>query len=473
MRSIRFSLAGLMGGVLAAAIGFAALRNPSQNWAGVVLLVTLGALGIAMVGAFCRSAARRGGFLGFAVFGWIYIIAAFHPLGIWPKLPTQSLLELLAPRIAGIDGPFPAFGRMDGMGGMGGGMGGAGMRSISASGSNAEEAGGFGAPAGGMVPATPGGPAASAFCQIGHCLFALLAATLGAFLGNRLFVAAVDKQEEVTSGRAATLNTRSRNRWLVPLAQLISGVTLVAVIASGGTILKPEVWAGAAFFLTWCLIGLMAMGALIAQGRHRESWLGAAFFGAGFLVLTFGRMGDDTWPGPPTVEFLNEIRPRLPAFASGLKAMPESITAANARILAALNRRVPLHFLEETPLEDVLILLKKETAGADGKGIPVYVDPIGLSEADRTMTSTVRSIELDGVPLRASLPLCLKQLDLACTVKDGFLQITSQESLDTTLRSHSADAFQVVGHCVLALFAAGIGGLAAPFVCGLARRPAE
>ena len=330
MRSIRFSIAGLMGVVLLVAIGFAALRNPSENWAGVVLLATLAALGIAMVGAFCRSGATRGGFLGFAVFGWIYMIAAFYPFGIWPKLPTQSLLELLAPRIAGIDEPFPTFGRMDGAGGMGG-MGG-GMRSISTNGSDAEEAGGFGGPGSGMVPASPGSAATLAFFQIGHCLFALLAACLGAFLGNRLFVAAVDKTEEVTADAPATSNTRPRKRWVVALAQLISGLMLVTVIASGGAILKPELWAGATFFLTWCLIGLMATGAVIARGRHREPWLGATFFAAGFMILTFGRLSDDTWPGAPTVEFLNEIRPWLPAFASGLKAKPESITAANARI---------------------------------------------------------------------------------------------------------------------------------------------
>jgi hypothetical protein len=470
MRSVRFSIAALMGVVLLAAIGFAALRNPSENWAGVVLLATLAALGIAMVGALCRSGATRGGFLGFAIFGWIYMIAAFHPLGIWPKLPTQSLLELLAPRIAGIDEPFPTFGRPEGFGGMGG-MGG-GFRSIGTTGSDAEAAGGFGGPGSGMAPATPGSAATFAFFQIGHCLFALLAACLGAFLGNRLFVAAVEKREEVSADRAATSNTRLRNRWVVALAQLTSGLLLLAVIASGGAILKPELWAGATFFLTWCLIGLMAAGALIARGRHREPWLGATVFAAGFLILTFGRLSDDTWPGLPTVEFLNEIRPSLPAFASGLKAKPESITAANARIIAALNRPVPMHFAQETPLEDVLKLIQQATVGADGKGIPVYVDPIGLSEADKTMTSTIRNIELDGVPLRASLRLCLKQLDLGCTVKDGFLLITSVESFDTTLRSHSADAYQVVGHCVLALIAAGIGGLAAPFVCSLARKPA-
>ena len=111
--------------------------------------------------------------------------------------------------------------------------------------------------------------------------------------------------------------------------------------------------------------------------------------------------------------------------------------------------------------------------GADGKGIPIYVDPIGLLEADKTMTSTLGNMDVDGVPLRTSLRLCLKQLDLTYSVKDGLLFITSLESHDASLLSAWADAFQVVGHCVLALIAAGLGGLAAPFVCDLARKPAR
>ena len=57
MRTIRFSIAGLMGVVLLVAVGFAALRSSSETWAGILLLATLGAIGIAMVGASAASAA--------------------------------------------------------------------------------------------------------------------------------------------------------------------------------------------------------------------------------------------------------------------------------------------------------------------------------------------------------------------------------------------------------------------------------
>jgi len=300
----------------------------------------------------------------------------------------------------------------------------------------------------------------------------LLAACLGALLGNRLFGAAMDKSERTTDASPAALEARPRKRWVVPLVLVLSCLVLVVAIACAGAILPAGLWAGSSFLLTWGLIGLVALGALIGRARRREAWLGATLFGAGFMILAFGRFAYDPWPRLPTVEFLDEIRPWLPAVANGLRTGPGSTTAANARIHEALKQHVPMHVREEIPLEDVLESIQKAMRDADGKGIPIYVDPIGLQEADKTMTSTVRNINVDGVPLRTSLRLCLAQLDLAYRVQDGLLLITSEESQDTSLRAAAADAFQVVGHCILALIAAAFGGLVAPFVCALARKPA-
>ena len=434
MRSVRFSIAGLMGVVLFAAIAFAALRSSSQTWAGLLLLATLGAFGIALVGAVCRSGSERGGWFGFAVFGWIYMNAAFWPSNLWPKLPTESLLEALGPRLGAVGAPIAPFSRASVM-----------------SGASAD---------------------AWWFFQIGHCLLALLAAGLGALLGSRLFVAAADKSEKITLDSQPAADTRPGKRWVAPLFVVMSTFALSAAIATAGAILSPGVWAGSTFLLTWFVIGLVALGALTGRARHREAWLGATFFGAGLMILAFGRAGDERWPGPPTADLLNEIRPWLPSSANGRRSDPKSIRAAHVRIHEALNQTIPMHFLEDTPLEDVLSFIKTATASADGNTIPIYVDPIGLLEAEKTMTSTVRNIDLDSVPLRTSLRLCLAQLDLAYYVNDGLLQITSRESENLPLSPATDDAFQVVGHCILALIAAGLGGLAAPLICGLARKPA-
>jgi len=90
-----------------------------------------------------------------------------------------------------------------------------------------------------------------------------------------------------------------------------------------------------------------------------------------------------------------------------------------------------MSFLDETPLEDVLKHVKEATASPElADGIPIYVDPIGLQEAEKSMTSTVRNMDLKGVPLRRTLQLLLKQIGLCYFVDDGILCITSEESGD-------------------------------------------
>ena len=69
-----------------------------------------------------------------------------------------------------------------------------------------------------------------------------------------------------------------------------------------------------------------------------------------------------------------------------------------------------------------------------------------------------------------TLRLCLAQLGLAYVVRDGLIEVTSPGIAAYLTRSARADAYQVAGHCVLALIAAGFGGLAAPIVCELTRK---
>jgi Domain of unknown function (DUF4139)/N-terminal domain of unknown function (DUF4140) len=98
------------------------------------------------------------------------------------------------------------------------------------------------------------------------------------------------------------------------------------------------------------------------------------------------------------------------------------------KILEKLNESVSMSFNEETPLEDVLKYIKQATTSSNYLGIPIYVDPIGLREAEKSLTSTVKNINLDGVPLKVTLKLLLDQLDLTYTVKNGLLRVTSSES---------------------------------------------
>ena len=102
--------------------------------------------------------------------------------------------------------------------------------------------------------------------------------------------------------------------------------------------------------------------------------------------------------------------------------------AKSQLILAKLDEPISMAFNEETPLEDVLKYIKQVTTTETYKGIPIYVDPVGLQEAEKSMTSTVRNMDLEGIPLKRTLQLLLRQIDLIYFVEDGLLCITSAES---------------------------------------------
>src|SRR5262249_52883670 len=68
-------------------------------------------------------------------------------------------------------------------------------------------------------------------------------------------------------------------------------------------------------------------------------------------------------------------------------------------ILTKLDEPIAMSFANETPLEDVIKYIKAATRGPSYIGIPIYVDPIGLNAAEKTMTSPV-TLDLEGIPLK-------------------------------------------------------------------------
>ena len=60
---------------------------------------------------------------------------------------------------------------------------------------------------------------------------------------------------------------------------------------------------------------------------------------------------------------------------------------ATRRILTTLEKRVPMAFPEATSLENLLKHIQDATRGRDSKTIPIYVDPIGFSESEKTLKS--------------------------------------------------------------------------------------
>jgi hypothetical protein len=437
-RSLRFSIAGLMGAVLVAAIGLAALRDPSELWAGVIFLLTCGVLMLAVVGVVCRGEARRAWWLGFALFGWGYLVLAFFLAlnGVLPALPTTPLIRRVLPNIVAP-----------------GGMMGGGMRSVDL----LPQFGGMGCVVGGAFTGMEE-------WRISHSLLALLAAVLGGTLARLVFGTAPAEREGPIAGpeSAAPPDKKGWRRWaLIGLA----GLALFAGVALADLRSVPGFLAGGTFFLTWAVIGVAVLAAVHGRGRRRAAGLGAALFGAGALILIFGpRSNEDLAPRNVTNLLLNDVRAWLPPGVAEYPASSTRVAVANARIRKALEQPVPMYFPGETPLEEVLKWIQAQAVGLEGRSLlPIYVDPVGLNEAEKTMTSPV-SINLDGVPLKTSLELALKQLGLTYRITEGVLLIDSIASGEA-MPVHD-DPFLIVGNCFLALIAAGLGGLLGPVVAG-------
>lgn len=96
MRRMRASIGGLMGLVLVAAVAITALRRATDGWAGAVLALALGLLGLALLRAASSLGRHRAFWLGFALFEAGYLILALAPGLEWrPELPTDALIRRL------------------------------------------------------------------------------------------------------------------------------------------------------------------------------------------------------------------------------------------------------------------------------------------------------------------------------------------------------------------------------------------
>ena len=418
LRKIRISIAGLMGVVLVAAVGFAAVRNASMNWAGLMLMLTCGVLMLGVVGAVCREPHERAWWLGFTLFGGGYLALAHAMAFYGTPLPTDTLAGFIGSRLGAKLRFWPR--------NMGNGWN-------------------------SLEPAH----------RILHCLWALAVALLGAILAGLLVagpgVAASKPIEEARSDHRL-----SKFRWKWPALIGLAGFWVVALAATVGRWPGPGIWAGVSFLLTCALLGLAALAAAFSRGRDREIWFGAALFGFGYLALSFDKSQlSSEAPHLPTEGLINRLlRTGGPPIYSDFPdfTTPGFARVRNQVIMRKLDQPIPFHFRTDTPLEDVLKYIRAATADVNFAGLPMYVDPVGLQNSERSMTSTVTNLDFDAIPVGDALRLCLKQLDLGFSVRQGYVLISDRDSATIPVYE---DPVQVVGHSLLALISAGIGAAAA------------
>jgi hypothetical protein len=104
-------------------------------------------------------------------------------------------------------------------------------------------------------------------------------------------------------------------------------------------------------------------------------------------------------------------------------------------MLERLRTPMDLSYPEGMPLGDLIKRVRMRTTGPKlGAGIPIYVDPVGLQEAGRTMYSEIQTPPTDRpLTLDEFLNRVLRPLGLAHKVEHGLVTITSVEALDQPL----------------------------------------
>ena len=297
-------------------------------------LAVRGIICVAAVGAVCRTGSERAWWLGFALCGWTYL-NYFSPMHLSSTNPINVTLRTLGPMM-GV--PMDDEGRGE-----------FGLDVLQRS-----------------------------FLHIGQCLWALIFSLIGGLLSWSLFGATHGEAEQNRVGSQRPPNVAA-NRLVLPSAVLATGLLLISALTLAGARLAPGLWAGMAYLLTWWLLGLTALGALFGRGRRREFWLGATLFGAGFLVLVFSpnqnpyANPNNSYEPPtflPTVRFLDALRPQFGNILSRLNFDPDSALIRESRILAALERRVPLHVTPDTSTRGPVSIHSRRHATRGREGYP-------------------------------------------------------------------------------------------------------
>jgi hypothetical protein len=122
-------------------------------------------------------------------------------------------------------------------------------------------------------------------------------------------------------------------------------------------------------------------------------------------------------------------RPVIPQDQAPAAAQPKAAVASADQKNHAVHQHLALLIDAEFPngveLQDLLKLVKQETTKAKPPGLPIYVDPIGLQEAELSLSSKV-IVNLKQRPVGVVLRSALRSVGLACRVKAGFLMIESE-----------------------------------------------
>jgi hypothetical protein len=100
MRRFRFNIGTVAILILVLGVGFASLRESNEIWVSTIFTLNLGVLLTSILLAVHRTESRRAFWLGFALFGWIFLGLSLIP-SIESRLITTKALVFLDSKVPG------------------------------------------------------------------------------------------------------------------------------------------------------------------------------------------------------------------------------------------------------------------------------------------------------------------------------------------------------------------------------------
>jgi hypothetical protein len=159
----------------------------------------------------------------------------------------------------------------------------------------------------------------------------------------------------------------------------------------------------------------------------------AALLAAGVVgTAVLAQQGKDPSADPElkAAPLLKAARKQSTAAAQKADSLPRPAELAriNAKIQEKLDQMIDADLPRDTDLGSFLKYIEQTTTDATFPGIPIYVDPLGLQEAQTSIDTKLPSV-FQVATLRDILHVALRQLKLSYSVRDGFLMISSRTEI--------------------------------------------
>ncbi|MHC5541664.1 hypothetical protein ACYOEI_25870, partial [Singulisphaera rosea] len=210
----------------------------------------------------------------------------------------------------------------------------------------------------------------------------------------------------------STAHFAVRWRAVVPLDPApVSGT--IQSLAQGAILMMYYSAMKSAMIPALLLSGVVGAAVLAQQGRQVESDADVARKAVPFPDTVVIEN-----PDPETWRKLAEQRIKRVADARALEEQSRTI-------LTKLKGAYDVAFPDGAELDSVLKSIREATRAPGVPGIPIYVSPLGLQEANQTMSS-IATFDGKNTPLGVALRRALRPLGLSYHVKDGLLVIDSR-----------------------------------------------